>query len=60
LVFGFIATIVASHKGLSARGGPKGVADAVNQAVVLSVILLAVANVALTQAYVMLVPQGIA
>ena len=60
LVFGFIATIVASHKGLSASGGPKGVADAVNQSVVLSVILLAVVNVAITQAYVMLVPQGIA
>ncbi|MDP3893555.1 ABC transporter permease [Nocardioides sp.] len=60
LVFGFIATIVAAHKGLSASGGPKGVADAVNQAVVLSVILLAMANVAITQAYVMLVPQGIA
>jgi phospholipid/cholesterol/gamma-HCH transport system permease protein len=60
LVFGFIATIVAAHKGLNATGGPKGVADAVNQAVVLSVIMLAVANVAITQAYVMLVPQGIA
>jgi phospholipid/cholesterol/gamma-HCH transport system permease protein len=60
LVFGFIATIVASHKGLSASGGPKGVADAVNQAVVLSVILLALANVAITQAYVMLMPQGMA
>lgn len=60
LVFGFIATIVAAHKGLSASGGPKGVADAVNQAVVLSVILLAMANVAITQAYVMLVPQGVA
>lgn len=60
LVFGFIATIVAAHKGLNATGGPKGVADAVNQAVVLSVILLALANVAITQAYVMLVPQGMA
>ena len=60
LVFGFIATIVAAHKGLSASGGPKGVADAVNQSVVLSVILLAVVNVGITQAYVMLVPQGIA
>ncbi|HEY0905208.1 MAG TPA: ABC transporter permease [Marmoricola sp.] len=58
LVFGFIATIVAAHKGLNAKGGPKGVADAVNQAVVLSVILLALANVALTQAYVMLMPAG--
>lgn len=60
LVFGFIATVVAAHKGLTARGGPKGVADAVNQAVVLSVILLAFANVLITQAYVMLVPQGVA
>lgn len=60
LVFGFIATIVACHKGLSASGGPKGVADAVNQAVVLSVILLAISNVAITQAYVMLFPQRIA
>lgn len=58
LIFGFIATIVAAHKGLSASGGPKGVADAVNQAVVLSVILLAVVNVAITQAYSMLAPAG--
>lgn len=60
LVFGFVATIVAAHKGLSASGGPKGVADAVNQSVVLSVILLAVVNVGITQAYVMLVPQSVA
>ncbi|HET6152331.1 MAG TPA: ABC transporter permease [Marmoricola sp.] len=60
LVFGFIATVVAAHKGLGASGGPKGVADAVNQAVVLSVILLAVTNVAITQGYVMIFPQGLA
>lgn len=59
-IFGFLATIVAAHKGLRATGGPKGVAEAVNQSVVLSFILLAVVNVALTQAYVMLVPQRIA
>lgn len=59
-LFGFIAVIVACHKGLAASGGAKGVADAVNQAVVLSVIALAVVNVAVTQAYVMLVPQNIA
>jgi phospholipid/cholesterol/gamma-HCH transport system permease protein len=59
LVFGFLATIVCCHKGLTAKGGPKGVADAVNQAVVLSVILLAVANVLITQAYVLLIPQRI-
>ncbi len=49
---------MASHKGLTAKGGPKGVADAVNQAVVLSVIMLAVVNVGITQAYVMLAPQS--
>jgi phospholipid/cholesterol/gamma-HCH transport system permease protein len=57
LVFGFLATIVCCHKGLTAKGGPKGVADAVYQAVVLSVFLLAIANVLITQGYVMLVPQ---
>lgn len=57
-IFGFVAVIVAAQKGLNARGGPKAVADAVNQAVVLSVILLAVINVGLTQAYVMLFPGG--
>lgn len=59
-IFGFLATIVACQKGLSAKGGPKGVADAVNASVVLSVIALAVVNVAITQGYTMLVPQRIA
>jgi len=59
-IFGFLATVVSAHKGLSASGGPKGVADAVNQSVVLSFILLALVNVGLTQAYVMLVPQRLA
>lgn len=59
-IFGFIATIVACHKGLSAKGGPKGVADAVNASVVISVIALAVVNVVITQGYVMLVPQRMA
>lgn len=57
LIFGILATVVCCHKGLTAKGGPKGVADAVNQAVVLSVILLAFANVAITQVYVMIFPQ---
>lgn len=56
LIFGFIATIVCCHKGLTAKGGAKGVADAVNQAVVLSVILLAMVNVLITQGYTMLFP----
>ncbi len=51
---------MACHKGLTASGGAKGVADAVNEAVVISVIALAMVNVALTQAYVMLAPARIA
>lgn len=60
MIFGFISTVVACHKGLHASGGPKGVADAVNQCVVISVIALALVNVVITQAYVVLVPQRIA
>jgi phospholipid/cholesterol/gamma-HCH transport system permease protein len=59
-IFGFVAVTVAAHKGFNAKGGPKGVADAVNQSVVLSVILLALINVGITQVYVMLVPQRLA
>src|SRR5439155_386446 len=33
-VFGFVGGIVACYKGFFAKGGPKGVGDAVNQAVV--------------------------
>lgn len=60
VIFGFIATVVACHKGLTANGGPKGVADAVNESVVISVVALAITNVGLTQAYVMLAPARIA
>ncbi len=59
-MFGIIAVVVSCHKGLAASGGAKGVADAVNQSVVISVVALAVVNVAVTQAYVMLVPQSMA
>ncbi len=60
LVFGFIATIVAAHKGLTARGGPKGVADAVNQAVVLTFVLLFSTNIVITQAYMLIAPPQVA
>ncbi len=58
-IFGLIATVVAAHKGLTATGGPKGVADAVNQSVVISFVILAMVNAGLTQAYVSLVPQRV-
>jgi phospholipid/cholesterol/gamma-HCH transport system permease protein len=60
VTFGFVATIISSHKGLAATGGPKGVADAVNQSVVISFVALAMINVGLTQAYVTLAPSSIA
>lgn len=56
LVFGLIAGIVASYKGLNAGGGPKGVGDAVNQSVVITFILLFAVNLVMTAIYFQLVP----
>ena len=57
VIFGFIAAMVACYKGIYAKGGPKGVGDAVNQAVVITFILIFVANFVLTSLYFALVPQ---
>lgn len=57
LVFGFIAAMVACYKGLYAKGGPKGVGDAVNQAVVVTFILIFFANFIMTTLYFALIPQ---
>jgi phospholipid/cholesterol/gamma-HCH transport system permease protein len=56
-VFGFVAAAVACHQGMTADGGPKGVGDAVNRAVVATVILLFVINFLGTVAYFHFVPQ---
>src|SRR5689334_4763770 len=56
LVFGMIAAIVASYKGLNAGGGPKGVGDAVNQSVVITFLLLFAVNFVITAIYFQLVP----
>jgi phospholipid/cholesterol/gamma-HCH transport system permease protein len=56
-VFGFIAAMVACYKGLYAKGGPKGVGDAVNQAVVTTFILIFFANCVRTTLFFALVPQ---
>lgn len=56
-VFGLIAGMVACYKGFTAKGGPKGVGDAVNQAVVLTFILIFFANFILTGLYFAIVPQ---
>src|SRR6476660_8603040 len=57
LVFGALAAIVASYKGLNAGGGPKGVGDAVNQSVVITFMLLFVVNFVMTAVYFQVVPQ---
>ena len=56
-VFGFIAAMVSCYKGLYAKGGPKGVGDAVNQGVVITFILIFFANFVMTTLYFAIVPQ---
>jgi phospholipid/cholesterol/gamma-HCH transport system permease protein len=56
LIFGLIAGVVASYKGLNAGGGPKGVGDAVNQSVVITFLLLFVVNFVVTAVYFQVVP----
>jgi phospholipid/cholesterol/gamma-HCH transport system permease protein len=56
-VFGIIAAVVASYKGMTAKGGPKGVGDAVNQSVVITFMLLFALNFVITAVYFQVVPQ---
>jgi phospholipid/cholesterol/gamma-HCH transport system permease protein len=56
LIFGVIAAVVASYKGLNAGGGPKGVGDAVNQSVVITFLLLFFVNFVVTAVYFQVVP----
>jgi len=56
VIFGLIAAVVASHKGLNAGGGPKGVGDAVNQSVVVTFLMLFFVNFVLTAVYFQVVP----
>jgi phospholipid/cholesterol/gamma-HCH transport system permease protein len=56
-IFGFIAAMVACYKGLYCKSGPKGVGDAVNQAVVVTFILCFFVNFILTVFYFNFIPQ---
>ena len=56
-MFGVTAALVASYKGLNAKGGPKGVGDAVNQTVVITFMLLFLENFVITALYFQFVPQ---
>jgi phospholipid/cholesterol/gamma-HCH transport system permease protein len=57
LVFGMVAALVATYLGLNAKGGPKGVGDAVNQSVVITFMLLFAINFVLTAIYFQVIPQ---
>lgn len=57
VIFGAIVAVVSCQKGLSTAGGPTGVANSVNAAVVESILLLMVVNVAVSQLYIMLFPR---
>jgi len=55
-VFGVTAGLVAAYKGLNAKGGPKGVGDAVNQTVVITFMLLFLENFLISALYFQFVP----
>ncbi|QBS42214.1 ABC transporter [Nocardia sp. CS682] len=59
LIFGLLAAIIACDNGLNARGGPGGVANAVNSAVVSSAIMLFGVNLIITQVYNALLPSQV-
>jgi phospholipid/cholesterol/gamma-HCH transport system permease protein len=60
LVFAAIVVIVSSLRGMEAKGGPRGVADAVNSSVVLNVVCIVFANLAITQLQTMFFPMAVA
>jgi phospholipid/cholesterol/gamma-HCH transport system permease protein len=60
LVFAAITGIVSSLRGMEAKGGPRGVADAVNSSVVINVVGVLVANLAITQLQTMFFPMQVA
>ncbi|MDQ6837528.1 MAG: ABC transporter permease [Actinomycetota bacterium] len=55
-IFGVLASVVASYKGLNAKKGPAGVGEAVNQSVVVTGVALFVINLILTEIFLVLVP----
>lgn len=58
-IFGVIAAVVASYKGLGVRRGAAGVGEAVNQSVVITGVVLFVVNLILTEIFLVIVPPRI-
>lgn len=55
-IFGFLAGVIAAHRGLNTAPGPKGVGDSVNQSVVITFLLLFFVNFVITTLYLELFP----
>jgi phospholipid/cholesterol/gamma-HCH transport system permease protein len=58
IAFGAIVAVVSCHKGLDTRGGPAGVANSVNAAVVEAISLLMMVNVVMSQLYLLVFPKA--
>ncbi len=59
VLFASMVAIISCLRGMEAKGGPRGVADAVNSSVVLNVVCIAVANLAITQLQTMFFPMAV-
>ena len=59
LIYGLLAAVIACDSGLNAKGGPGGVANAVNTAVVMSAVMLFGVNLMMTQLYNTLFPPQV-
>ncbi|QTI68991.1 ABC transporter permease [Gordonia polyisoprenivorans] len=59
VVFGMLVVTIASLRGLEAKGGPRGVADAVNASVVLSFVSIFIVNLMATQLQSMFFPSKV-
>nr|WP_174187476.1 ABC transporter permease [Nocardia barduliensis] len=60
LIFAAIVVLIAGLRGLEAKGGPKGVANAVNASVVLSVFCIFLTNLLVSQLQMMFFPARLA
>ena len=58
--FAAIVAVISCQRGMEAKGGPRGVADAVNASVVLNVVFIVIVNLAITQLQTMFFPMAVA
>lgn len=56
-IFGLLTALVACYRGLTVKGGPRAVGDAVNQSVVIAFVLLFVTNFVITSVYLQVGPE---